>query len=277
VTLVLALLGGYVLVCLIVFLIQDRLLYFPSRSVTTDPGALGLAFEEVAPVTSDGVRLHGWYLPAPDTSRGSTRGPARGAVVFLHGNAGNVEHRIESARTFLEMGLDCLLVDYRGYGRSEGRPSEEGLYLDAEAAHDLARARGVPADRIVAYGESLGGAVAVELARRRPLAGLIVESSFRSLPELASGIYPWLPVRWLSRARFESEAKIANLDVPVLIVHSPADEIVPFEHGRTLFERAVAPKEFLETEAGHNDGGFQRRAIWRERVAEVVSAWLPGE
>jgi hypothetical protein len=170
-----------------------------------------------------------------------------------------------------------LLFDYRGYGRSTGRPSEAGTYRDAEAAwRHLVETRGVDPERLILHGESLGGAVALELATRRPAAALVLESAFTSLPDLGARLYPVLPVRWLSRIRYDNSARVPGLRMPLLVIHSPADEIVPFADGQALFDAAPGPKEFLATSGGHNDGGFLRQAEWQDRVADFVRRALPG-
>jgi len=258
--LILTLLGAYGALCLLLLVFQGRLIYFPARGVGTDPSLYGMTFAEVEVTAADGVRLHGWWLPAAE---------AEGVVLFSHGNAGNIEGRIGSARAFLEMGLSVLLYDYRGYGRSAGRPSEEGLYLDAEAFHDhLVQEEGFDPTRLLLYGESLGSAVSVELARRRPVAGLILESAFTSMADAGATHYPWLPVRLILRHHYENVAKIGDLGVPILLVHSPSDEIVPFSHAEALFAAAESPKELLRTAGGHNDGGFLQRDEWRDAVGE---------
>ena len=260
---------AYLAVCLLVALLQRRMIYFPVAALDGDPRGRGLAFEELAPTTADGVRLHGWWLPRED---------ARGVLLFLHGNAGNVSHRLDSARAFLDMGLSVALVDYRGYGRSAGSPSEEGLYRDARAAYrHLVEERGVDPRRLVLYGESLGGAVALDLARDHAVGAVITEGTPASLVELGAELYPWLPVRLLQRERYESLSKVGQLSAPLLVIHSPQDEIVPFAHARRLLDASPADKLFLETEGGHNDGGFLRRAVWRERVAEFVRRALPAD
>lgn len=255
-------LTAYAGLCLVLFLYQGRLVYFPGPPPTTTPAALGLKHRELHLVTSDGVRIHAWFLPAP---------AARGALVFCHGNAGNIEHRLHAARAFLDMGLSVLLFDYRGYGASEGHPTEAGTYLDAEAAYAaLLEEPGVTPTRIVIYGESLGAGVALELARRREVAAVVTEAAFTSLPDLGSRLYPWLPVRLLSRFRYHNLSKVASLDAPLLVIHSPDDDIVPYAHGQRLFAAAAEPKQFLETEGGHNDGGFLRRDEWRELVSTFL-------
>lgn len=270
----LVLLGAYLALCLFVALRQRRLIYFPASELESDPGRHGLAFEELALTTADGVRLHGWWLPHPTAGESTGQEPIS-ALLLLHGNAGNIAGRLDLARAFLDMGLSVLLLDYRGYGRSEGSPSEQGLYQDARAAYrHLVEERGIAARRIVVYGESLGGAVAIDLAHDHALGALIVEATFFSLVELGASLYPWLPVGLLQRDRFESGSKIAQVSAALLVIHSPQDEIVPLAHAERLLEAAGARQELLATAGGHNAGGFLQRAEWRQRVAEFVRAAL---
>ena len=258
-TLVLVLVVGYLAVCALLYAVQDRLVWFPGPAPAVDPGALGLPFEEARITTEDGVALHGWFLPGgPD------------AVLVSHGNAGSIAGRLAHAEAFLGMGRSVLLYDYRGYGRSEGRPGEEGTYRDAVAAFDWLVARGFAPGQITAYGESLGAAVTVELARRREPGRLVLEHAFLSVPEIGARVYPWLPVRLLSRIRYDSLAAAPELRLPVLVVHSPGDDLVPIAHGRQLHEALPGPKQFLETGGGHNDGGFLQRAEWREAVRRFL-------
>lgn len=255
--------AAYAGLCLVVFLFQGRLVYFPGPPPTTTPAALGLDHRDLHLVTADDVRIHAWFLEAPE---------ARGALIFCHGNAGSIENRLHAARVFLGMDLSVLLFDYRGYGASEGSPTEDGTYLDAEAACDaLLEESGLTADRIVIYGESLGAAVAIELARRREVAAVVTESAFTSLPDLGAELYAWLPVRLLSRFRYDNLGKVDSLNAPLLIIHSPDDEIVPYAHGERLFAAAAEPKQFLTTQGGHNDGGFLRSEEWTERVSAFLA------
>jgi hypothetical protein len=264
--LLLFLAGGYLLVCLAAFLFQARLVYFPGPPPRLDPATFGLLHREVELATEDGERLHAWFFP---------REGAAGAVLVCHGNAGNIEGRIELARAFLELGWAVLLFDYRGYGKSSGSPGEEGTYRDAEAAHEhLTRAEGFAAERVLLYGESLGAAVALELALRRPCAALVAESGFTSLPDVAAEVYPFLPTRLLARIRYDNRSKIGRLAVPLLLLHSPADELVSFAHAERLFAAAREPKELVRTGGGHNDGGFLLRAEWRATVGEFLEAVL---
>jgi uncharacterized protein len=273
VVLLLRLLGilavAYLGLCLAVYFLQAKLVYFPGAPPRMTPAEAGLAYEEVE-LASDGLRLHGWFLPAPEMGRGMGRGTARGAILVCHGNAGSIESRLETARAFLGLGWAVLLFDYRGYGKSEGAPDEEGTYRDAEAAHEHLARKGFAPERIVVYGESLGAAVAVELARRRRVAAVITESAFTSLADVGAEVYPFLPIRWLARIRYDNHGKVGTLGVPLLLIHSPADELVPVAHSRRLFEAAREPRRLLLTAGGHNDGGFLRRAEWRADVGRFL-------
>ncbi|HSG94905.1 MAG TPA: alpha/beta hydrolase, partial [Afifellaceae bacterium] len=178
-----------------------------------------------------------------------------GVVLFFHGNAGNISHRLDSLRIFNALNLDTLIFDYRGYGRSDGKVSERGTYRDGEAAwRYLTVERGIAAEDIVLFGRSLGAAIATYVASRHTPGALIVESGFVSVPDMAANLYPWLPARRLARIKFPAGDYLRAVSCPVLIVHSRDDEIIPFEQGRKLFERALEPKHFLELRGGHNDG-----------------------
>ena len=245
--LLLVIAAGYLLVVAAVYVMQPRLLYLPnlpSRALGATPRDLGLDYEDVRLQTEDGVSLHGWHVPAAGA----------GTLLFFHGNAGNVSHRLGSIKVFHDLGLSVLIVDYRGYGESEGRPTEAGTYRDAEAAwRYLTEVRGVPAGNIVVFGRSLGGAVAAWLAARTRPAALIVESAFTSVPDLGQELYPWLPVRWLSRFDYATIRYIADVRAPVLVVHSRDDEIAPFHHGEAIFAAAPQPRTLLELAGTHND------------------------
>lgn len=224
--------------------IQERIVFLPTKELGATPAARGLEYREVRLATADGERLHGWLVPAE---------PARATLLFLHGNAGNVSHRLESLRQFHELGLSVLIFDYRGYGNSTGSPSEAGTYRDAEAAwRYLVGERGLSPRDIVVFGRSLGGAVAVDLATRHTPAGLILESTFRSGAAMARHIAPLFPSGLLTRLHYPSEEKIQRVRCPVLVIHSRDDEIIPFEHGRALFAAAPEPKTFLELQGDHN-------------------------
>ncbi|MFQ5990491.1 MAG: alpha/beta hydrolase [Candidatus Methylomirabilales bacterium] len=243
--------GGYVAIVLFMFFFQSRLLFLPnlpSRAIIATPEDVGLAYEPVKITTEDGVILDGWFLPARQ---------ARGVLLFFHGNAGNISHRLDSLKIFSDLRLSTLIFDYRGYGQSEGTPSEEGTYRDAEAVwRYVTERRSATAREVVLFGRSLGAAVAVHLAARHTPGALILESAFTSIPELAGDVYPFLPARWLARFRYSTEVYLRSVSCPVLIVHSRDDEIIPFAHGRRLFAVANEPKQLLEIRGGHNDGFF---------------------
>ena len=245
--LLLAVLACYAVLVLVVYLMQARMLYLadvPGRSLEHTPADIGAEFRDVSIETADGVRLHGWYVPG-DSDR---------VLLFFHGNAGNISHRLGSIRQYRQLGLSVLIIDYRGYGQSEGRTTEQGIYQDAEAAwRYLTEANKTPANRIIVFGRSMGASAAAYLAaRHRPLA-LIVESSFTSVPDIAREYYPWLPVRWLSRLRHSAEEFVARSKSPVLVIHSRDDEIVPFHHGEAIFKAAGEPKALIEIRGTHND------------------------
>jgi len=226
---------------------QGSLVYFPDRHLRLTPADLGMAFEDVRLVTADGVALSAWWIPSPRS---------RGALVFAHGNAGNMGDRVGKLRLFLGMGLSVMAFDYRGYGGSEGSPSEEGTARDMDAAVAHVRdVRGVPPERTIFYGESLGGAVAIAAAAKHSPGALVVESTFTSVRDLAHRHYPFVP-GWLVRFGYDSRSLIATLTCPKLILHGPRDTIVPFAMGEELFRVAPEPKRFATLPGDHNSGGI---------------------
>jgi len=236
----------YLGLALLLFLFQNNLIYFPTRAIATTPAAIGLAYEEVRFRAEDGVELAGWFVPAPN---------AASTLLFFHGNAGNISHRLASIELFHRLGLNVFIFDYRGYGQSQGSPTEIGTYRDAAAAwRYLVEDKQIPPGRIIFFGRSLGGSVAAWLAERHPPQALILESTFTSIPDMAARQFPFIPVRLLARARYDTLARIPNITAPVLIIHSPADEIIPYSHSRRLFEAARQPKAFLELSGSHNEG-----------------------
>ena len=188
-------------------------------------------------------------------------------MLLFHGNAGNISHRIDYAKMFYGLGYSTLLVDYRGYGESTGEPSEAGTYRDATASWLwLTAARGIKASDIVIFGESLGGGVATWLAAQHVPRALILASTFTSIPDLGVEVYPWIPVRRLSRIHYDNLANVERIRVPVLIAHSPNDEIIPYAHGRRLHAAAHEPKAFLELSGGHNEGFVFAQKEWVKAV-----------
>jgi fermentation-respiration switch protein FrsA (DUF1100 family) len=247
-------------------LIEHRFLYFPVRRLDAMPADYGLRSEELRLTASDGVRLHGWWIRAEGDR----------VLLLFHGNAGNISHRLDRAKLFAErLGVDFFLVDYRGYGQSEGRPSEDGLIRDGLAIYEAARERGFPPEHIVLLGESLGCAVAVEVALARPVAAVALETPFLSVPALARKHYPFVP-GFLVRSKFDAASKVGRLTVPKLFLAAERDEIAPPSHARRLFELSSAPKElYVIPDAGHNDtysvGGGPYLLVWRRFLSAIDS------
>ncbi|MCG8603538.1 alpha/beta hydrolase [bacterium] len=211
-----------------------------------NPQSFGLDIEDCYFVTADGLRLHGWLLK-------SDRPIA--TMLWCHGNAGNISDRLDNLAKLARLPINTFIFDYRGYGRSEGVPSEPGVYLDAKAAFDYLTGRSdIDRGKIVLFGRSLGGAVAVKLATERPSAGLILESAFTSAKDMAKSMFGFLPVHLITKSDFDSESRISSLRMPVLVLHGSRDRTVPYGLGRKLFEAANEPKHFYEiVDADHND------------------------
>ncbi|MGH8617347.1 MAG: alpha/beta hydrolase [Burkholderiales bacterium] len=257
---------AYLIVVALVWVFQDRLVFFPDlgRDDLATPQTMGLAFDDVQLSTEDGATLAAWWVPRAD---------ARGTVVLFHGNAGSIASRIPYAAMFHKLGYATLLVEYRGYGRSTGTPSEAGTYRDAEAAwRYLTETRKLKPERIVVMGESLGGGVATWLAAKYKPGALILASSFTSLIDVGADVYWFLPVRLIGRTRYDSLSRMTDIDCPVLVAHSQEDEIIPVSHGQALFLAAPDPKLFVKLAGGHNDGFLYVRPEW----AEVVGVFLDG-
>jgi len=245
-----------------VYAFQSRLIYFPSRDVWATPAQVGLDFEDLMLPCADGVRIHAWYVPAPG---------ARRSVIFAHGNAGNLADRLDTIKMLHDSGLNVLAFDYRGYGHSEGAPSEQGTYRDGEAAWQfLTTRRGVAPKDIVLFGRSLGGAIMIDLAARHEPGVLVVESTFTSLADVGRLHYPLLPVRWLLSYRYDSRSKVGGIACPKLFLHGRDDTLIPLSIGRALFDAAGEPKKFIETPGEHNDSGVMYAPEYVERFREFL-------
>jgi fermentation-respiration switch protein FrsA (DUF1100 family) len=239
-------------ICLFVFIMirwfEHSQVYHPDRILTATAAELGRPFEDVWFKTKDAVELNGWFFPGnTNSSRASL------AVLLCHGNAGNIGHRLDMCRALLDSGVSVFVFDYRGYGRSRGRPSEEGTYLDGQAAHQWLQRKGFAPTNIIAYGESLGGGVAGEVAMRETLGGLILQSTFCSVPDIGAELFPWLPVRLMSSIKYETCKKLPRLRIPVLVMHSKVDGLIGFHHAQKNFAMANEPKLFWELNSDHND------------------------
>ncbi|MEN8149849.1 MAG: alpha/beta hydrolase [Planctomycetota bacterium] len=261
----------FLVIGLAIRLLEPKLLYHPSPleagaidSLKQAVGDGGDRYEEVDFVAEDGVRVTGWL--------GTPKEP-RGTLLWFHGNAGSVAHRWGDFTAFVrDLGLRTLIVDYRGYGRSEGSPGEAGLYLDARAALDFLGKRGVDSKDVWVLGRSLGGAVAVELATARPVKGLVLESTFTSAPAMGRAMLPFFPVSWFIRSRFDSETRIATLDLPILLFHGRDDRIVPFSHAENLAAAAKAGNlTLVPVESDHNDLSMRLGKAYFDRVGDFLA------
>lgn len=241
-------------------LFEDGATYFPERYPAGDwqPERSGLEVEECYFPTPDGILLHAWYVSAR----------ADFAILFLHGNAGNLTHRLDALLRLRTLPANILIVDYRGYGRSPGRPSEAGLYLDAETAYRyLTETKHVPPERLILLGESLGTAVAVDLASREAVAGLILEAPFTSARDVARRVIPLPLARFIIRTKFDSAAKIVSVSAPILFVHGERDTTIPIDLGRKLFDLAHQPKFFYALpQAEHNDIALVGGQAYLDRI-----------
>ncbi len=239
---------GFTIVLMLFRWYEHRQTYHPSRNVDVAVREFAGPSEDVFFRTRDNVQLNGWFFPAPTNS---TRRHL--AVLLCHGNGGNISHRVDVCSVLRGMGLNVFVFDYRGYGLSEGRPSEQGTYLDAQAAYQWLRNKGFEVKHIIAHGESLGGGVATELCLRETLGGLVLQSTFTSLPDIGAELFPWLPVRLLGSIRYDTIRKLPQLSIPVLVMHSRDDGLIRFQHSERNFTAAREPKLFCELQGGHND------------------------
>ena len=242
-------------------------IFHPTRKLAATPTAVGLDFEDVFFVADDAVRLHGWWIPHEK---------AKGTVIYFHGNAGNIGDRVDICRDLKNLGVNVFVFDYRGYGQSRGIPSERGTYRDGRAAYEYVRARyeDMEDPPVILYGASLGGAVAIDVARDKKIKGLIVENTFTSVPDIGKRIYPWLPVRLCGRVRYDSLDKIKHISAPKLFSHARQDEIIPYEFGQQLFREAGEPKSFVVLNCGHGEGSWSTNSVYWSEINAFVSRSL---
>jgi fermentation-respiration switch protein FrsA (DUF1100 family) len=256
------LLVTYLALATMLYFMQPKFLYSPEREVSSTPAELGLDFENVVFKSADGLNLAGWYV--------SVENP-KFTLLFCHGNGGNIAHRLDSLNIFHNLGLNCFIFDYRGYGDSQDKPSEEGTYLDAMAAYKwLIEDKKTPAENIIIFGRSLGGTIAAQLAGRVDARALVVESAFTSYVDMGKEYYPYMPVRWFARFGYKTVDYIRDVHCPVMLIYSRNDEIVPYKFGLELYEAANEPKEFIEIFGGHNDCFLASGEIY----IEVWEKWL---
>jgi len=242
---------------------QDKYVFYPEKKVEKTPKAEGSKFEEVTLKTSDGVKIVGWWVPTEN---------ARATVIFCHGNAGNISHRLETLKMLRKLRLNTFIFDYRGYGKSEGKPSEKGTYRDAEAAWDyVTKTRKIAPERVILHGRSLGGAIAAHLASTHKPRALILESTFTSVGDMAGEVSSLLPVAAVGGPKYATLKLMPKIHVPVLVVHSPDDRTIPFAHGERLYKAANKPKTFLRIRGDHNDGWLKSGEVYTDGVDRFVT------
>ena len=242
---------------------EKKGIYFPIKRIASTPKDIGIEFENVYFFSSDGTRLNGWYVPVKKQ---------RLTILFCHGNAGNIGDRVEIIGLFHRIGLDVFIFDYRGYGKSQGRPSEKGFYSDAQAAYEYLTEKRKLAERcIVVYGKSIGGNVAINLCSKVSPAALISDSAFTSTLDMGKKLFPFLPIKWLISVKYDALSTIKNIFIPKLIIHAQKDEIIPFQHGKRLFSAAPDPKEFYQMRGGHNDAIFLTMEDFTQKINTFIS------
>jgi fermentation-respiration switch protein FrsA (DUF1100 family) len=244
---------------------EQSQIYHPRAAWDFEPGELGRPYEDFFLTASDGVKLSAWYFPADKTAKRKDW-----AITVCHGNGGNISHRLQLTTLLLKLGVNVLQFDYRGYGRSGGKLSEEGTYLDAQASYHWLREQKFAERRIVAFGESLGGAVACELASREIMGGLVLQSTFTSIAQMGAELFPWLPVRPLLSIKYDTVKTLPSVHVPVMVMHSKDDGLIRYSHAEKNFAAANEPKMFWEIRGGHNECQY----LDREKIAEGMEKFL---
>ncbi len=260
---------GYVAIIIIIYMAvngfmylrQPAMVFFPARDLSENPDDWGLQYDDVFIKTADGVTINGWFIPEKNSDK---------ALLFLHGNGGNISHRKESVEIFNRLGLNVFIIDYRGYGISEGSPDEKGLYLDAQIAWDYLIKKGFDKTKIIIFGRSLGGAIAINLASKVKPGALIIESTFSSARDMGQSIFPLLSRVLIFRYSFNSGELIKKINSPLLVIHSPDDEIIPFKLGKKVFDAANEPKSFFSLQGDHNNGFIISQPDYEKRLAEFI-------
>jgi uncharacterized protein len=266
---------AYIGLAIALYLGQSNLVFMPSRDVIETPEILSIKFENIQITTRDNVNLDSWFVPAKDNDL-----VGKGVILFCHGNGGNISNRISYLPIFRELGLATFLFDYRGYGKSGGTPTEEGTYADVEAAWQyLTQERQIPPQKIIIYGESLGGAIASYLAQKisqpngnNNAGGLVLASTFTSISDRAAELYPFMPIRFLSRFSYNSIDRLPSIKIPVLVIHSIDDEIIPFHHGDRNFQVANQPKKLVKLRGDHNGGFLDSLETYRNGLNEFIQS-----
>lgn len=262
--------GAFVAFGLYLYLSQDRMVFFPTRDMEATPADIGLDYDDIFIEVGDSEQVHAWYVRARIEDNADTNSGAP-TVLFFHGNGGNISHRLPTIELIAGLGANIMLFDYRGYGRSDGVPSEDNMFSDALACYRrLIDTRGTLPDQIILFGRSLGGAVAIELATRVECAGLIVESSFTSAKAMGKLMFPYFPVGLLLKHKFSSIDKIDRINCPLLVTHSKEDDMIPFQMGRALFEKAQGPKQLVQIAGLHNERDYMQDSSYRNCVENIL-------
>ena len=258
--------GLYLVLVGLLYVFQSGMVYHPSRQIYQTPKALQLEYEDVYMQSVNGQQIHGWFIPAQQ---------ARATVLLSHGNAGNISDRLETVRILNALSLNVLIYDYSGYGKSEGSPSEETTYQNAYTAWSyLTLEREIPSDRIILMGRSLGGSVAAWLASRTDPAGLILESTFTSAVDLAKEIYPFLPVSLMMKFTYPTADYLRNSSAPLIVLHSRDDQLIPFHHGKELYDIAGSPKTFFEMDGAHGNSHIETGREYVKALNEFINSVL---
>ncbi len=263
---------GLLVIAFMLYRFEHSQVYHPTRDAESTPDDVGRPAEEIWLNTSDGLRLHAWFFAA---EKASPR--ARFVMLFCHGNGGNLTSRPGYYRAILETGVSLLTFDYRGYGRSGGQPSEAGTYTDAATAYQWLRTRGFAPEHILVWGESLGGGIASQLAATERVGGLVLQSTFTSIPDIGAELFPWLPVKLISRIKYDTLSRLPEIPCPVVVMHSRADTTIGFHHGERNFAVARETKAFVEIGGDHNDALLANRAAYVAGAEHVVQLAITDE
>ncbi len=256
----------YLVLLLVLFIFQKQFVFHPEVELHYTPADLGMAYESVTFETIDEEDIHGWFIPHES---------ARATILYFHGNAGNMSDRVQSLQMLYTLRLNIFIIDYRGYGKSTGRPNEAGTYRDATAAWKyLTVEKQIPADEILVYGRSLGGAIAIELATRVEPAALIVGSTFTSAKDIARKMFPYVPIAILMSISYNSVKRIKQIHVPLLVTHSENDDLIPFYLGQRLFQAANEPKRFVKLSGGHNDNIYVSRDRYLSEIDRFIKEYV---
>jgi len=256
----------YLLSAIYKYITQSYHVYYPKKEITSTPFDIKLYFEEIIFSSSDGIRLSGWFVPARNH---------KGVMLFLHGSGGNISSRLTFIDYFnRKLGLSVFIIDYRGYGKSEGRPNEIGTYLDARAAWEyLAVSRKIKPGEIIIFGRSLGGSIAAWLAKEVKARALILDSTFTSIKDIAAELYPYLPVRRFFKFNYPTIDYLKDTSQPVLIIHSSEDDYIPFSHAVKLYNAAKEPRQFLKIMGLHNNNYIKSEEIYLEGIKSFISRY----